>query len=60
MGTNLAYDMLCDLACLDNIPSTPSIGTAGGVYFPEGATHTDVVVIIAANPTVFGTISAAA
>ena len=28
--------------------------------FPEGVTHTDVVVIIVANPTVFGTIVAAA
>ena len=60
MGTYIADDMLCELACLDNIPPTPSISTAGGVYFPEGLTHTDVVVVIVANPTVFGTIVAAA
>ena len=60
MGTNLAYDMLCELACLYNIPPTPSIRTAGGVYFPKGVTHTDVVVIIVANPMVFGIIVAAA
>ena len=59
MGTNLAYDMLCELACLDNGPPTPAIRTAGGVYFTEGVTHTDVVVIIIANPTVFGSIVAA-
>ena len=60
MGTYIAYDMLCELACLDNKPPTPSISTAGGVCFPEVVTHTDVVVVIVANPTVFGSIVAAA
>ena len=60
MGTNLAYDMLCELTCLDNVPPTPDLWATKGMYFPEGGTYASMVVIVVVDPAVFAAVVAAA
>ena len=60
MGNNLAYDILCELTCLDNLPPHPDLQAEIGAYFPKGVMYAAMVVIIIANPMVSSAISAAA
>ena len=41
MGTNIDYDMLCELTCLDNEPPPQDLQAAGGTYFTDGGTFTN-------------------